>query len=71
MLPDMCDCLHSYVEHVVLFLYVDVLRRRPGSPCIRKPSRAVHNDVDLLMSTRIGLISMSVADPKYPEFSSL
>ena len=38
LLPAVCDCLHSYVEHEVLFLYVDVLRRRPGSPCIRKPA---------------------------------
>ena len=38
LLPAVCDCLHSYVEHEVLFLYVDVLRRRPGSPCTRKPS---------------------------------
>ena len=37
----------------------------------KKAFRALHNGVDLLMSTRIDLISMSVANPKYPEFSSL
>ena len=37
----------------------------------KKVFRARHNDVDLLMSTRIDIISMSVTDPKYPGFSSL
>ena len=37
----------------------------------KKVFRARHNDVDLLMSTRMDIISMSVTDPKYPGFSSL
>ena len=38
LLPDVCDCLPSYEEHEVLSLYVDVLRRRCGSPCTRRSS---------------------------------
>ena len=37
----------------------------------KKVFRAHHNDVDLLMSTRTDIISISVTDPKYPGFSSL
>ena len=37
----------------------------------KKAFRARHNDIDLLMSARIFLISMSVTDQKYPGFSSL
>lgn len=37
----------------------------------KKVFRALHSDTDFLLSTRIDLISMSVANPKYPVFSSL
>ena len=36
LLPDMCDCIHSYVVHAVLSLCADVVRRRHGSPCTRR-----------------------------------
>ena len=40
----------------------------------KKVFRALHSDTDLLLSTRIDLISMSVANPKYqgfPHFRSM
>lgn len=66
LLPDVCDCLHSYEVYTVMFLYADVFVKKKTWVFMFKNSiRACHGDIDLLTSTVTGHISMSVAYPNY------
>jgi len=65
LLPHVCDCLHSYEVHTVMFLYADVFVKKAWVSMYKNCIRACHGDIDLLTSTMIGHISMSVACPNY------